>query len=124
MTDNVIQFPVQKRPGADPAPDIEQAQNILGQQFEDKISGTSDLLALLLMEHLNEAGFAVDGSEQTLKELCFCVESIKSLLCKYYGIDHPFHPFAEACFEVQEDSQIYFHEPKFKEIILGEETPN
>lgn len=122
MSDNIIQFPALKRSSSDPPSLEEVKENILSQK-EEQIEEVSEILANMLLEQISTAGFLVSGDDKTVKELCFCMEALKSLMCKYYDIEHPFHAFANACFEQVDDDRIMFVAPIFKEKIeIKEET--
>ena len=114
MSDNIIQFPALKRSSSDPPSLEEVKENILSQK-EEQIEEVSEILANMLLEQISTAGFLVSSDDKTVKELCFCMESLKALMCKYYDIEHPFHAFANACFEQVDDDRIIFIAPIFKE---------
>ena len=73
----------------------------------------------MLFNNIEIAGFNVIGEDEetdmNMKDGALIVESIRSLLCKYYDIEHPFHAFANACFEQVDDDRIIFIAPIFKE---------
>lgn len=122
MSDNIILFPNKKKTTIDPPTLEEVKENILSQK-EEQIEEVSEILANMLLEQISSAGFFISSDDKTLKELCFCMESLKALMCKYYDIEHPFHAFANACFEQVEDGRVAFISPTFKEKIeIKEET--
>lgn len=122
MSDNIIRFPIQKRNG-DP-PTVEEIKENLLSQKEEQIEEVSEILANMLLEQISTAGFLVTGDEKTVKELCFCMEALKALMCKYYDIEHPFHAFADACFQQVDEDRIAFIAPIFKEKLENKEEPN
>ncbi|NBP58261.1 hypothetical protein EBU71_17375, partial [bacterium] len=113
MSDNIIRFPIQKI-NSDP-PTVEEIKENLLSQKEEQIEEVSEILANMLLEQISTAGFLVTGDEKTVKELCFCMEALKALMCKYYDIEHPFHAFADACFQQVDEDRIAFIAPIFKE---------
>jgi hypothetical protein len=44
----------------------------------------------MIFNQLEVAGFIFDEDELGVKDGAFIIESIRSLLCKHYGIYHPF----------------------------------
>lgn len=122
MSDNIIRFPIQKI-NSDP-PTVEEIKENLLSQKEEQIEEVSEILANMLLEQISTAGFLVTGDEKTLKELCFCMEALKALMCKYYDIEHPFHTFADACFQQVDEDRIAFIAPVFKEKLEIKEEPN
>ena len=122
MSDNIIRFPIQKI-NSDP-PTVEEIKENLLSQKEEQIEEVSEILANMLLEQISTAGFLVTGDEKTLKELCFCMEALKALMCKYYDIEHPFHTFADACFQQVDEDRIAFIAPLFKEKLEIKEEPN
>jgi len=122
MSDNIIRFPIQKI-NSDP-PTVEEIKENLLTQKEEQIEEVSEILANMLLEQISTAGFLVTGDEKTVKELCFCMEALKALMCKYYDIEHPFHAFADACFQQVDEDRIAFIAPIFKEKLENKEEPN
>ena len=122
MSDNIIRFPIQKRNG-DP-PTVEEIKENIITQKEEQIEEISEILANMLLEQISSAGFLVTSDEKTVKELCFCMEALKALMCKYYDIEHSFHAFADACFHHVDDDRIAFIAPVFKETIKVKEEPS
>lgn len=122
MSDNIIRFPIQKI-NSDP-PTVEEIKENLLTQKEEQIEEVSEILANMLLEQISTAGFLVTGDENTVKELCFCMEALKALMCKYYDIEHPFHTFADACFQQVDEDRIAFIAPIFKEKPEIKEEPN
>ena len=94
--DNVVQFPK-----------FNPRVNLNEEDIEDKISSvkhyhinqTLDTLVPLLFSQLDVAGFNFSLDEDELdpyiKDGAFVVEAVRSLLCKYYGMFHPFSIIAE-----------------------------
>jgi hypothetical protein len=119
---NIIQFPIQKK-NTD-LPTVEEIKENIVLQKEEQIEEISELLANILLEQISIAGFDISTDPKTIKELCFCMESFKALMCKYYDIEHPFHPFADACFQHVDDDRIAFISPTFKEKVETEEEKN
>lgn len=98
--DNIIQFP---------------RKNGMEDKFlptsEEEINSKIDLLKYhhihetlatvipMLFSNLEAAGFdCSDDTDENLKDGAFVVEAIRSILCKYHGIDHPFQEIAQNVF--------------------------
>lgn len=65
------------------------------------IQETISVLAPMIFNQLELAGFSVcDEETETadLKDGAFVVESIRSILCKHYGLYHPFQQISEHVF--------------------------
>ena len=110
---NVIPFPKPKRDVYTEVPDIDSVISNIDAQREDKINDMSEVLATILLEQLSATGFPINYDPKYIKDMCFCLESLKALLYKYYNIEHPFHNFADACFNIEEDG-VEFTAPIFK----------
>jgi len=94
--DNVVQFPKFNPRVTLNETDIEDRVSSLKHHH---INQTLDALMPLLFSQLDVAGFdfSVDDEEVDpyIKDGAFLVEAVRSLLCKYYGIFHPFNIIAE-----------------------------
>lgn len=123
MSNNIIAFPIRNKSVPSP-PTIEEVKENILTQKEEQIEEISEILANLLLEQIANVGFHLSNDDKTVKELCFCMESLKALMCKYYDIEHPFHAFADACFEQVDDDRIIFIAPTFKEKVEIKEEPN
>ena len=64
-------------------------------------------LAPIIFNHLDIAGFGLDDEEEDndVKDGAFIIESLRSYMCKYYDIYHPFQRIAENIFEPKEDDE-------------------
>lgn len=64
-------------------------------------------LAPIIFNHLDIAGFGLDDDEEDndVKDGAFIIESLRSYMCKYYDIYHPFQRIAENIFEPKEDDE-------------------
>jgi hypothetical protein len=71
------------------------------------INETLQAVVPILFSYLESAGFDfnVDDEEEdamndpNIKDAAFIVESIRSILCKHHGMDHPFQQISEHIFE-------------------------
>lgn len=104
MTDNVIKFPkqfVENQPT--PAPTLEQIKQSIVQASMEEIDEATDVFATVIADALTQAGFEITEDRDNLKDMCLVFEAIKSVLCKYHGVVHSLHPFAQACFAEDDD---------------------
>lgn len=111
---NVIQFPVQKKPIPHELPSIDQVQQILHNQKQAELSDLTEVLGNIVIDQLHSAGLTVMQNDEATKDVCFFLESLKSLLYKHYQLEHPFQHFAEQCFVYNDDDNIEFIHPVFK----------
>jgi|TARA_R110000851_G_scaffold141324_2_gene279181 hypothetical protein len=105
---NVIPFPkenIQKNEEFD--------EKILSSNILDiKVNHINEALMIILPSIFNNidlAGFPPSDSieEDDVKDINLIVESLRSLLCKYYDVSHPFQNLAEKVFEKEEFSDEY-----------------
>lgn len=62
----------------------------------------------IIINSMNAAGFDFDIDEETLqphniKDGALLVESLRSILLKHYGLDHPLQILSENLFEIEEE---------------------
>lgn len=96
MTDNVIQFPKSKL-NTPPQTIEEMVADIdrLRRETADEISG--NMIPQIIGMFMSQ-GVDIDQHEY-IKDVSMIVESMKSLLYKYFSIEHPFHEMIESVFE-------------------------
>jgi hypothetical protein len=100
-TNNVVQFPKKyegPRVNGLSAEDIQENVNMM-KMFH--IQETISNLAPIVFNHLEISGFDLFDEEESfaIKDGALIIESIRSMLCKHYGVFHPFQPLSEAVFE-------------------------
>ena len=98
---NVIPFP-KANPKFVP-PDLNVEQQILNLKL-DLIQKTIEEITPMLFHRLGVAGFPHNPAYM-MKDGALLVESIRSLMCKIKGIDHPLQTLAENFFR-QENNQL------------------
>jgi hypothetical protein len=60
----------------------------------------------MIFNHLDIAGFdVVDEENNDLKDGAFVVESLRSMMCKYHGLYHPFQQLAETVFVPDDEEE-------------------
>ena len=107
-SNNVVSFPKQyigpkdlltKEDVAKSQEDISRNLDMM-KQFH--IQETIVNIAPMIFNQLDIAGFGFpedyDNSPETLKDGAFIIESLRSLMCKHYGIYHPFQKLSEEIF--------------------------
>lgn len=104
-SNNVVTFP--KAYAGPEKADISQediSRNIdMMKQFH--IQETIVNIAPMLFNQLDIAGFPLgeDNEPDSLKDGAFIIESLRSLMCKHYGIYHPFQKLTDEIFYPDED---------------------
>ncbi|MDR3503010.1 MAG: hypothetical protein P4L79_10565 [Legionella sp.] len=98
MTDNeetnIINFP--RKANSKIPPTREEVTEDLDYLRSCHINDTMEFIAPQLFQDLRTVGF--DFTEEDTKDGAFFVEALRSLLCKYYGAEHPFQEIAEEVF--------------------------
>ena len=99
VSNNVIQFPKQNaRPSGDVI-DIEDITRNVEMMKLYHIQETIANLAPMIFNQLEISGFQISDEETTdIKDGAFIIESLRSLMSKYYDIYHPFQQIAENVF--------------------------
>lgn len=103
-TDNVIQFPNRsKQPVPKDAAEIALNINMIK---HNHINETLATIIPLLFTNIELAGFDLgmgsddeDDQDENIKEGALIVESIRSLLCKLHGMEHPFLDLCDVMFQ-------------------------
>ena len=67
------------------------------------VQETLSVLSHILFNHLEIAGFYSENDED-IKDGAFLLESIRSYMCKYYDIYHPFQQIAENVFSADKEN--------------------
>lgn len=100
QSNNVILFP-KNRLNTNGVTAIEEIEHNLEMMKHYHIQETIATLAPIIFNQLEIAGFHItdDENEQhDIKDGAFIVESLRAIMCKYYGIYHPFQQIAEKVF--------------------------
>ena len=103
--DNVIQFPVKNKQAAAILSKEKIATDVNMIKF-NHINETLSTLIPKLFNDMSLAGFdlipEVDEIDINIKDSAMVVESIRSLLCKYYDIKHPIQQISDSFFVEEE----------------------
>jgi hypothetical protein len=106
--DNVIQFP-KKRNDLSAAPvEMEDVENKILNLRHHHINETLTTIIPSLFASMESSGFLMDDPDENdsdIKDGAFVVEAIRSLLCKHYGISHPFQKIADKVFAMVQDGE-------------------
>ena len=104
---NVIQFPNKGKVVAPVAPTKEELALNVSMIKYNHINETLETIILILFHNLDLAGFHLvpidEDDDPHLLDGALIVESIRSLMCKYYGIEHPFQELSACMFTPRDD---------------------
>lgn len=105
VANNILIFPKTKTPNKNI--DIKEVQQNMDMMKHFHIQETILNLAPIIFNHLDIAGFGLDDEEEDndVKDGAFIIEALRSYMCKYYGIYHPFQKIADNIFEPKEDDE-------------------
>ena len=89
---------------------LEDIQHNLEMMKQYHIQETITNLAPMIFNQLDIAGFGIieEDIDEDIKDGAFIIEALRSLMCKHYGIYHPFQLLAENVFSVNEDEEGVF----------------
>lgn len=105
--DNVINFPKRYSEDGKFVPNnIEEIDNRIEMVKHHHIQETLSTVVPMLFANLEAAGFDFsDDSEESVMDGAFLVESIRALLCKHHGLEHPFQEVAQNIFTQDSDHE-------------------
>jgi uncharacterized 2Fe-2S/4Fe-4S cluster protein (DUF4445 family) len=106
---NVLNFPKNNNNDIFPSNLDESYTHIeqVRRNFCDEVSG--DVMEAVFSV-INNYGIHVDVDEETVKNIVFMEESIKSLLYKMKKVQHPFHEIANTSISLNDDAIKYIEE--------------
>jgi hypothetical protein len=106
-SNNVIQFPKKNNNINRDDIEIEEISRNVTMMKQYHIQETIANLAPIIFNNLEIAGFSIgdDEDDEIIRDGAFIVESIRSILCKHYGIYHPFQQIADNIFEPDEEEE-------------------
>lgn len=88
---------------------VEQVEENLENVQLYHVSETLESILPVLFSRLHMAGFDLSGSDD-VKNGALLVEALRSVLCKYYGIEHPFQDIAENVFKAEDNGGLSMNE--------------
>lgn len=106
-SNNVIQFPKKNNNINRDDVAIEEIARNVTMMKHYHIQETIANLAPIIFNNLEIAGFGISDDEDTeiVRDGAFIVEAIRSILCKHYGIYHPFQQIADNIFEPDDEEE-------------------
>jgi hypothetical protein len=108
QTDNVIMFPNK----GNPPPVISKEKAVIDVTMVkmNHINDALETIIPMLFNNISIAGFDILPEEEdddlNIKDNALVVESIRSILCKYYEINHPLQEVAEEFFTHKIDGML------------------
>lgn len=100
-SNNVVTFP-KAYSGPKETVNVEDISRNLDMMKQFHIQETIVNIAPMIFNQLDIAGFGFpdeeDNTPETLKDGAFIIEALRSIMCKYYGIYHPFQKLSEEIF--------------------------
>jgi hypothetical protein len=108
-SNNVVQFPKNNKNITVPELSLENINRDVEMMKHYHIQETITTLAPIIFNQLEISGFALaEDEDHNLKDGTFIVEALRSIMCKSYGIYHPFQVIAENVFipESENDSTL------------------
>jgi hypothetical protein len=98
-SNNVIVFP-KNNINIQKSTTMEEIQHNVEMMHHYHIQETIANMAPMIFNQLEIAGFFISDEEVTdIKDGAFIIESLRSVMCKYYDIYHPFQLISENVFE-------------------------
>jgi hypothetical protein len=100
ISNNVIVFPKRNFNSEIKNTTLEEVQENINMARQYHIQGAIEDIAPLIFNQLEVSGFSFSSMEEedSLKDGAFLVESLRSMMCKYYGIYHPFQQISDNIF--------------------------
>lgn len=106
LSNNVIVFPKQNVVSNSKSANMEEIQHNIEMMRHYHIQETILNLTPMIFNQLDVAGFGLsEDGDDDVKDGAFIVEALRSFMCKYYELDHPFQRIADAVFEQKPDEE-------------------
>lgn len=98
-SNNVILFPRSRSLSDEEPLSVEAVKQSTDMMRHYHVQETISTIAPMIFNQLDLAGFEIgDEESDNIKDGAFIIESIRSILCKHYGLYHPFQQIAENVF--------------------------
>jgi hypothetical protein len=108
IANNIVVFP-KKSLKELPQQKLEDIQTNMDMMKHYHIQETISLLTPIIFNQLDIAGFGLSDDETSdIKDGALIVESLRSYMCKYYDLYHPFQIVAENVFIPDDDQEDAF----------------
>jgi hypothetical protein len=112
MTNNIVHFPKTKKDS--PPQSFEEMYLNIQSVRKERIEIAVYEIVPIISELLFREGFDLEKTEY-LKDSALIIESIRSALCRIYGLDHELQELADKSFQIQL--------PTIDDIETSESTP-
>ena len=101
-SNNVILFP-KKNLNAKPTLEMKEIEKNMEMMKHYHIQETIATVAPIIFNQMDLAGFNLgeENEKSSIKDGAFIVEALRSMMCKYYDIYHPFQQIAESVFTAE-----------------------
>ena len=101
-SNNVILFP-KKNLNAKPTLEMKEIEKNMEMMKHYHIQETIATVAPIIFNQMDLAGFNLgeENEKSSIKDGAFIVEALRSMMCKYYNIYHPFQQIAESVFTAE-----------------------
>jgi hypothetical protein len=111
MNDNVIQFPNKNNNPTNKQNNVEDLQKEIDANImmakHYHVQETIANITPIIFNHLDVFGFPLaEDDDDDLKDGALIVEAIRSMLLKYYEINHPFQIIASNIFQSDPDDEL------------------
>ncbi|QMP83840.1 MAG: hypothetical protein [Caudoviricetes sp.] len=124
-SNNVVTFP-KLYTGPKEVIDPEEISRNIDMMKQFHIQETIINIAPMIFNQLDIAGFGFPDEEEsspdTLKDGAFIIESLRAVMCKHYGIYHPFQKLSEQIFYPDDEDPEALKIVDSLNIVLKEET--
>lgn len=103
---NIINFPKEKMVQRENIPtSFSEIKTSVDGMKHVHIQETISVITPMIFQQLSVAGFELIDEEEelSLKDGAFLVESIRSILYRYYGLSHPFQKVSDAAFNIDQN---------------------
>ena len=105
QSNNIIIFPRENK-NIQKQKSVEEINQNIEMMKHYHIQETITNIIPIVFNQLEIAGFQVSSEDSTdVKDGAFIVESLRSLMCKYYGIYHPFQQIADQVFSPDDEEE-------------------
>jgi hypothetical protein len=99
-SNNIVLFPGSVRQDEMPIPNKQEIDQNIEMVKQYHIQEAISNIAPMIFNNLDIAGFTLSEDDSSdIKDGAFIVESLRSLMCKYYGLYHPFQILADKVFQ-------------------------
>lgn len=102
-TDNIVAFP--KSNIRRPPQSVEELRNNLRDDQMKVVIDLSMNIVYNIIQNLDDIGIDFETNPNA-NDIMFCVESLKSMIMRTYGLDHPLQLIAEEVLDIEDPNEI------------------